>query len=87
MTADIGKIIRLMRTQPTNVRYADAVALCTVLFGAPRRTAGSHVIFKTPWPGDPRINLQWQGNKAKSYQIRQILEAIDRLDAVREMTK
>jgi len=25
MTADIGKIIRLMRTQPTNVRYADAV--------------------------------------------------------------
>lgn len=50
-------------------------------------TAGSHVIFKTPWPGDPRINLQRQGNKAKSYQIRQILEAIDRFDAVREMSK
>ena len=33
-----------------------------------------------PWPGDPRVNLQMgEGGKAKAYQIRQALEAIDRL--------
>jgi hypothetical protein len=33
-----------------------------------------------PWAGDPRINLQLgSGGKAKPYQVRQALQAIDRL--------
>ena len=49
-------------------------------FGAPRRN-GSHRVFKMPWPGDPRVNLQMSGNgKAKGYQVRQILTAVDRLE-------
>jgi hypothetical protein len=45
---------------------------------------GSHVIFKTPWPGDPRINLQRDsGGQAKKYQIRQVLAALRKLQAMR----
>ena len=35
-----------------------------------------------PWPGDPRVNIQMGRNgKAKDYQVRQIIKAIDRLEA------
>ena len=36
-------------------------------------------MFKTPWPGDPRVNIQNDKGKAKAYQVRQILMAIDKL--------
>ena len=37
-------------------------------------------MFKTPWPGDPRVNIQKSKNgKAKPYQVRQALKAIDKL--------
>lgn len=36
-----------------------------------------------PWPGDPRINIQKDGPKAKRYQIIQVLEAVDKLKALR----
>ncbi len=38
------------------------------------------MIFKTPWPGDPRVNIQNSGGKAKAYQVKQILLAIDKLE-------
>lgn len=38
-------------------------------------------MFKMPWPGDPRVNIQeGKGGKAKAYQVRQILQAIERLE-------
>jgi hypothetical protein len=46
-----------------------------------RRTAnywGSHAVFKMPWPGDPRVNIQNDNGKAKPYQVRQVLKAIDK---------
>jgi hypothetical protein len=36
-----------------------------------------------PWPGDPRINIQKDGPKAKRYQVIQMLEAVDRLKALK----
>ena len=35
-----------------------------------------------PWAGDPRINLQEEKGKGKAYQVRQALEAIDKLVAM-----
>jgi hypothetical protein len=35
-------------------------------------------LFKTPWPGDPRVNIQEEKGKAKAYQVRQVLAAIDK---------
>jgi hypothetical protein len=37
-------------------------------------------VFKTPWPGDPRVNIQKsKGGAAKPYQVRQVLKAIEKL--------
>ena len=37
---------------------------------------------KTPWPGDPRVNIQrGKDGNAKAYQVRQVLDAIARLEA------
>jgi hypothetical protein len=38
------------------------------------------MIYRTPWPGDPRVNIQNAGGMAKAYQVRQVLKAIDRLE-------
>jgi len=32
-----------------------------------------------PWQGDPRINIQNAKGKAKAYQVKQVLLAIERL--------
>jgi hypothetical protein len=53
--------------------------ICEQFFGKGRIT-GSHHIFKTPWQGDPRINLQkGKGSQAKPYQVRQVLNALRKL--------
>ncbi len=39
----------------------------------------SHMVFRTPWPGDPRVNIQNDRGMAKAYQVRQVLQAIDKL--------
>lgn len=36
-----------------------------------------------PWPGDPRVNIQNEKGRAKAYQVRQVLLAMDKL---REMS-
>lgn len=59
-----------------NVRFARLVTVCTAFFGEPRRSASSHVVFKTPWQGNPRINLQKDGSQAKRYQIGQVVDAL-----------
>ena len=38
------------------------------------------MIFRTPWAGDPRVNIQNHKGKAKAYQVRQVLRAIERLE-------
>ena len=43
-------------------------------------------VFKTPWVGDPRINIQNDKGKAKAYQVRQVLLAIDRLKEMQHET-
>jgi hypothetical protein len=68
-----------MRREPRGVSFAELVNVCEEHFGQPRHSGGSHVIFKTPWPGDPRVNIQNDKGKAKAYQVRQVLLAIDKL--------
>lgn len=79
--APVEKILAAMRSNPANVRFADAKKVCEHYFGKPRQQGGSHCVFKMPWPGDPRVNIQEdKGRKAKAYQVRQILQAIERLE-------
>ena len=79
--ADIGKLLDQMRREPANVAFADLQKVCQAYFGKPRQGGGSHAIFKTPWPGDPRVNIQNARGKAKPYQVKQVLLAIEKLEA------
>jgi len=74
-----AKILDHMRREPTNVRFADLYKVCEEYFGAPRQSGSSHAVFKTPWPADPRVNIQDDKGKAKAYQVRQVLLAIAKL--------
>ncbi|MCL2232484.1 MAG: hypothetical protein FWB99_05340 [Treponema sp.] len=65
-------------SNPNNVKFSDLLHICIEHFGKPR-IRGSHHIFKTPWQGDPRINIQKDGNMAKAYQVRVVQKALDKL--------
>lgn len=77
---DTSKILAQMRREPANVRFVDLKKICRQFFGDPRQDGTSHAVFKTPWVGDPRINIQDDKGKAKPYQVRQVLLAIDKLE-------
>ena len=76
----IAKIVEAMRREPANVSFNDLSKVCKTYFGKPRQDGSSHAIFKTPWPGDPRVNIQNAKGKAKPYQVRQVLQAIDKME-------
>lgn len=80
--ATTDKILRQMRESPKNVRFDDLAKVCEKYFGPARQNGTSHRVYKTPWVGDPRVNIQkGDGGKAKYYQVQQILAAIERLEA------
>ncbi|MGK5089643.1 hypothetical protein WDW86_18985, partial [Bdellovibrionota bacterium FG-2] len=79
MTSDLEKLIVGMKNNPKGVRFADLCKVCDHFFGAARQSGSSHCIYKTPWQGDPRVNIQNDHGKAKSYQVRQVMRAIERL--------
>ncbi|MGA2674406.1 MAG: hypothetical protein ABSE99_14395 [Terracidiphilus sp.] len=85
--SEIVKILDQMSRSPASVRFADLFKVCVAYFGQPRQSGTSHAIFKTPWPGDPRVNIQNARGKAKPYQVRQVLLAVDRIGEKEEMEK
>ncbi len=78
--ASIDDLVRRMRKNPAGFRFSEICRVCDHFFGAARQKGSSHRIYKTPWQGDPRVNIQNSGGKAKAYQVRQVLKAIERLD-------
>jgi len=76
----IIEILGKMRTNPTGIRFADLCKVCDHYFGEARQASGSHRVYKTPWIGDPRVNIQNSKGRAKAYQVRQVLKAIERLE-------
>ena len=75
--AAMEKVLERMRREPANVRFVELFKVCEAFFGKPRQSGSSHAIFKTPWPGDPRVNIQNDNGRAKVYQVRQVLAAIE----------
>ena len=69
-----------MKRNPKNVRFVDLCKVCENYFGKLRKKGSSHKIYKTPWQGDPRINIQNQKGKAKAYQVKQVLLALEKLE-------
>jgi hypothetical protein len=78
--ASVEKIEAAARRSSSSISFTDAVKLATAYFCERRSGSGSHVaIFKMPWQGDPRVNLQNKDGNAKPYQVTQMLKAIDRM--------
>jgi hypothetical protein len=77
----IEDLVQKFEGNPKNVRFVDLCRICDHYFGK-ARTKGSHCIYKTPWQGDPRINIQDDNGKAKAYQVRQVIKAIKKLEGL-----
>lgn len=74
------EILRRMRRNPKGASFKELSKVCDQYFGKPRQSGTSHRVYKTPWQGDPRVNIQSAKGKAKPYQVRQVLQAIQRLE-------
>lgn len=79
--ANIEGTLVQMRRNSKGIRFDELCRVYNYFFGEPRQTRSSHRVYKTPWQGDPRVNIQNAKGMAKPYQVRQVLRAIDRLEA------
>jgi hypothetical protein len=79
--SDIEEILAQMVRNPEDVRFRDLSRVCDHYFGEPRQSGGSHMVYKTPWPGDPRVTIQTKKGKARAYQVRQVIRAIEKLES------
>ena len=78
--AKIDDTVAAMKANPASTRFSELCSVCEHYFGTPRQSGTSHRIYKTPWPGDPRVNIQSNRGKAKAYQVRQVLLAIAKME-------
>jgi hypothetical protein len=80
MSGSVEKIVKRMQRNPGDIGYFELCKVCDHYFGELRQGSSSHRIYKTPWQGDPMVNIQNLNGKAKEYQVRQVLEAISKLE-------
>jgi len=76
----IELLLAQIKRNPKDVRFNDLCEICDFYFGKARQGGGSHRIYKTPWQGDPRVNIQNDKGKAKPYQVKQVILSIARLE-------
>jgi hypothetical protein len=77
--ANISDLLKKMNENSKGIKYNDLCKVCDHYFGEARQQSTSHRIYKTPWQGDPRVNIQNKNGKAKAYQVKQVLSAISKL--------
>lgn len=72
-------ILAQMRHKPEEVRFNDLCTLCDHYFGESRWATAHYRIYQIPWGDDLRVSIQNRKGKARAYQVRQVLKAIERL--------
>ncbi len=81
----IEKLLESIRKNPKNVRFSDLVKICNQYFGESRQQGTSHKVYKMPWAGDPRVNIQkGKDGTAKAYQVKQVIAAIDKIGGTKK---
>ena len=53
----LDTLLEQMRNNPQNIKFIDLCKVCENYFGKARQVKSSHRIYKTPWQGDPRVNI------------------------------
>ena len=76
-------ILHRLRSHPKGIRFSDLARICDRYFGEPRQRSTSHRVYRMPWPGDPRVNIQDDKGMAKAYQVRQVIRAIERMEGMK----
>ena len=77
---NLAQKLTQFKNNPKDVKFNELCNVCDFYFGKPRQSGSSHRVYKTPWQGDPRVNVQNSKGKAKAYQVRQVLKAIERME-------
>ena len=75
----IDSAITELSANPKGIRFNELVKICDYFFGTARRKATSHLVYKMPWRGDPKVNIQNDKGMAKEYQVRQAIKALMKL--------
>jgi len=65
----IDTLLEQMRNNPQNIKFTDLCKVCEKYFGKARQVRSIHRIYKIPWQGDPRVNIQNNKGKLKSYKF------------------
>lgn len=71
----IDDILMRMRNNPQNIRFVELAAVCEYYFGEPRQKGTSHHVYKTPWEGDPRVNIQNDKGESKALSSKASIES------------
>ena len=71
--AKITDILAQLKRNPKDVRFGDLRKVCDFYFGKPRQGGTSHCVYKTPWQGDPRVNIQNHKGKPKRIRLNKCL--------------
>ena len=80
MNKRMASLVADFKNNPKKVRFSDLCKVCDAFFKEARQLGTSHRVYKTPWQGDPRVNIQNVKGMAKAYQVRQVLKAIEKLE-------
>jgi predicted RNA binding protein YcfA (HicA-like mRNA interferase family) len=80
-----NKLLQKALTSPNNLRFAEACALAEGYGFRLSRVKGSHHIYAHPGVRE-LVNLQNVGGHAKPYQLRQLLQLIERYNLRSEGT-
>lgn len=71
------KILEAAQANPRSLDFSDLVCLVEAAGWVLKRQQGSHRVYSRP--GTPEIiNIQPRGKDAKPYQVRQVVELIER---------
>lgn len=65
MGQSIEELLAKFELSPQNVRFAELAKVCDAIFGKARQSGSSHRVYKTPWQGDPRVNIQNDKEKTR----------------------
>lgn len=76
---EIHETIQSLRRNPKGIRFSELTRICDRYFGEPRQQGTSHRVYRMPWVGDPRVNIQNDRGMAKEYQVRQVVKALEKL--------
>jgi len=78
----MGKVTDIesqIKRNPKGIKFNDLCKVCDHYFGEPRQKSTSHRVYKMPWQGDPRVNIQNEKGMAKAYQVGQVLKAVKKI--------